>query len=84
MIITKIQDIVLERFIYLRWPQKVKGVELSLLHACSQEEIYKRVEGWITMACHVYDPINFRVMTIVMFDMQVKDVEFQVLMWGAF
>jgi hypothetical protein len=44
----------------------------------------KHVEGWTTMACHVYDPIYFRVMTIVMFDMQVKDVEFQVLMWGAF
>jgi hypothetical protein len=31
----------------------------------------KHVEGWTTMACHVYDPIYFRVMTIVMFDMQV-------------
>ncbi len=43
----------------------------------------KHVEGWTTMACHVYDPIYFRVMTIVMFDMQVKDVEFKVLMWWA-
>jgi len=43
----------------------------------------KHVEGWTTMACHVYDPIYFRVMTIVMFDMQVKDVEFKVFMWWA-
>jgi hypothetical protein len=45
---------------------------------------FGRVEGWTTMACHVYDPIYFRMMTIAMFDMQVKDVEFQVIMWGAF
>lgn len=36
------------------------------------------------MAYHVYDLIYFKVMTIVMFEMQVKDVEFQVLMWWAF
>jgi hypothetical protein len=35
------------------------------------------------MACHVYDPIYSKVMTIVMFDMQIKDVEFQVFMWWA-
>jgi hypothetical protein len=36
------------------------------------------------MACHVYDPNYAKVMTIVICDMQLKDVEFQVLIWKAF
>jgi hypothetical protein len=31
-----------QRFISLRLPLKVKGMELTLLHACSQEENYKQ------------------------------------------
>jgi hypothetical protein len=29
----------------------------------------KRVQGWMTMACHVYDPIYCKVMFIDIFDM---------------
>jgi hypothetical protein len=29
----------------------------------------KRVQGWTTMACHVYDPFYCKVMTIVVCDM---------------
>jgi hypothetical protein len=35
------------------------------------------------MACHVYNPHYYEVITIVMCDMHSKDVEFQVLMWRA-
>jgi hypothetical protein len=44
---------------------------------------YKHVEEWTSMACHVYDLIYFKVLTIAVCDMQVKDVKFQVLMWRA-
>ncbi len=36
------------------------------------------------MACHVYDPNYAKVMTIIVCDMQSKDVESQVFMWMAF
>jgi hypothetical protein len=36
------------------------------------------------MACHVYDPNYAKVMTIIVCDMQSKDVESQVFMWRAF
>ncbi len=35
------------------------------------------------MACHVYNPHYYEVLTIAMCDMHSKDVEFQVLMWRA-
>ena len=41
----------------------------------------KRVKGWTTMACHVYDPEYCRVMSIAVCDMQSEDVEAQKLMW---
>jgi hypothetical protein len=28
-----------------------------------------RVQGWMTMACHIYDPIYYKVMTIAICDM---------------
>ena len=34
----------------------------------------KCVKKWTTMACHVYDSTNCRVMTIAVCDMQSKDV----------
>jgi hypothetical protein len=43
----------------------------------------KCLSGWITMACHVYDPNYVRVVTIVVCDMQSKDVESQGFMWRA-
>jgi hypothetical protein len=33
----------------------------------------KQVAGWTMMAYHVYDPKYYKVMTIVIYDMQSKD-----------
>jgi hypothetical protein len=37
----------------------------------------KRVDGWTTMACHVYDLAYCKVMTIAICDMQSKDTKVQ-------
>jgi len=36
-----------------------------------------RVQGWMTMACHIYDLICYKIMTIVVYDMQSKDTKAQ-------
>jgi len=41
----------------------------------------KCVVGWTTMACHVYDLIYYKVMTIVICDIQSKDIKLQQIMW---
>ncbi len=41
----------------------------------------KRVQGWMTMACHVYDPFYCKVMTIVVYDMQSEDMKVQCILW---
>ena len=41
----------------------------------------KRVKGWTTMACHMYDSSYCKVMTIAVCDMQSEDTEIQVIMW---
>jgi hypothetical protein len=41
----------------------------------------KRVKGWTTVACHVYDSSYCRVMTIAICDMQSEDVEAQLVFW---
>ena len=41
----------------------------------------KRVRGWTTMACHVYDSSYCRVMTIACSDMQSEDTAAQILFW---
>jgi hypothetical protein len=41
----------------------------------------KCVQGWMTMACHVYDLVYYKVMTIVVCDMQFKDIEVQCILW---
>jgi hypothetical protein len=33
------------------------------------------------MACHVYDPTYYKVLTIMVCDMQFEDIEVQRLMW---
>jgi hypothetical protein len=35
----------------------------------------KRVQAWMTMAYHIYDPIYCKVMTIVIYDMQFEDTK---------
>jgi hypothetical protein len=41
----------------------------------------KRVIGWTTMVCHVYDLAHCKLLTIVVCDMQFEDIEVQRLMW---
>jgi hypothetical protein len=41
----------------------------------------KCVVGWTTMACHVYNPMYCKMLTITICDMQCKDIEAQQLMW---
>ncbi len=41
----------------------------------------KCIVSWTTMACHVYDLAYYKVMTIVIFDMQSKDIETQQIVW---
>jgi hypothetical protein len=33
------------------------------------------------MACHIYDAIYYKVMTITICDMQSKDIEVQCILW---
>jgi hypothetical protein len=39
--------------------------------------IVKRVEGWMTLAYHVYDYFYYEVMTIVICDMQSENMKVQ-------
>ena len=41
----------------------------------------KRVKGWTTMACHVYDSKYCRVMSIAICDMQSEDIVAQTIFW---
>jgi len=42
----------------------------------------KHVQGSTTMAYHIYDPVDYyKVMTIVVCDMQFEDTEAQCIMW---
>lgn len=41
----------------------------------------KRVKGWTTLACHVYDAHYCKVMTIAACDMQSEDAAAQTLFW---
>jgi hypothetical protein len=41
----------------------------------------KHVQEWTTVACHIYDPIYYKVIMIVVYDMQFKDMEVQCIVW---
>jgi hypothetical protein len=41
----------------------------------------KGVQGWTTMACHVYDPIYCKITFIAICDMQSKDTKAQYILW---
>ena len=41
----------------------------------------KRVKQWTTMACHGYDSVYCRIMTIAICDMQSEDVAAQTVFW---
>jgi hypothetical protein len=40
----------------------------------------KRVR-WMAPTCHMYDPIYYKMMTIVVCDMHLEDIEVQSVMW---
>jgi hypothetical protein len=44
----------------------------------------KRLKDWMTMACHVYDSRNCKVLTIACRDMQSEDGAAQILFWEKF
>jgi hypothetical protein len=35
----------------------------------------KWIQGWTTMASHIYDSVYYKVMTITVYDMQFEDIE---------
>jgi hypothetical protein len=39
-----------------------------------------RVQRWMTMACHVYDLVYCKVMTITVYDMQFGDIKVQCIL----
>jgi len=41
----------------------------------------KHVQGWTTTACHVYDPIYCKIMSIAIYNMQSKDIKAQCILW---
>lgn len=47
-----------------------------------ENSLMKCVVGWTTMACHVDDPSYYKVMTIVICDMQFEEIEVQRIMWA--
>jgi len=53
----------------------------DLEHCFLMFDDVKRVKGWTTIACHVYDSGFCKVMTIAVCNMQFKDTEGQVIMW---
>jgi hypothetical protein len=42
----------------------------------------KHVQEWTTMACHVYDLMYYKVLTIVNCDMQSESIKVQCVMWA--
>jgi hypothetical protein len=41
----------------------------------------KHVQGWMTMACHIYDPVYFKVTMTTVCDMQFEDTKAQCILW---
>ncbi len=47
----------------------------DMLNAWMMFDHVKCVQGGTTMACHVYDMVYYKVMTIAIYDMQFRDIE---------
>jgi len=41
----------------------------------------KHVQGWTTMACHVYDLVYCKIMSTAIYNMQSKDIKAQCILW---
>ncbi len=44
----------------------------------------KCVSKWITLVCHVYDLIYYKMMTIEIYDLKLKDTNAKCVMWYKF
>jgi hypothetical protein len=53
----------------------------DLQNAWTMFDHVNRVIGWTTMACHVYNHDYYKMMTIMIYDMQSKDIKVQQIMW---
>ncbi len=53
----------------------------DLQNAWTMFDHVKRVTGWTTMVCHVYNSAYCKMMTIAVYDMQYEDMEAQQVMW---
>jgi hypothetical protein len=40
----------------------------------------KCVQGWTTMACHIYNPVYYKVMTIAVCDIESKNMEIRCIL----
>ena len=43
----------------------------------------KRIHNWTTMACHIYEPNFYSLMTIPICEMKGEDVDSQLLLWNG-
>ncbi len=79
------------RFICSRCPSMELHLDLDLVqrmqpsddlqNAWMMFDHVKCVQGWTTMACHIYDIFYCKVMMIMICDMQSKDIEAQCILW---
>jgi hypothetical protein len=53
----------------------------NLQNAWMMFDHVKHVQGWTTMAYHVYDLFYCKIMTIVVCDMQFEDTTVQCILW---
>jgi hypothetical protein len=44
----------------------------------------KHVANWTTMACHAYDHVYCKMLTVAIYDMQFENTKVQQLMWTKF
>jgi hypothetical protein len=53
----------------------------ELQNAWMMFDYIKHVQGWMTMACHIYDQIYCKFMMTIVYDMQSKEMEVQCMLW---
>ncbi len=64
------------------WVDLVKCMQPSgdLQNCWLMFDLVKHVQEWTTMACHIYDPMYYKVFTIAICNMQFKSIEAQCVM----
>ncbi len=53
----------------------------DLQNAWTMFDHVNHITSWVTMACHVYNLAYYKMMTIVIYNMQFKDIKVQQIMW---